>query len=136
MLALGASILAGSVDGTLRRWDVRMGRAYADTLHHPVSALAATHDGLCALAACLDSCLRLIDVAVGELLATYSGHKHANVRMGCALLADDRHVVGCSEDGACTSSDHPSPLVASGLPPGTPCPTLCCAGCPVCLLSR
>jgi hypothetical protein len=27
------------------------------------------------------------------------GHTHSNVRMGCALLADDQHVVGCSEDG-------------------------------------
>ncbi|WIA14257.1 hypothetical protein OEZ85_002793 [Tetradesmus obliquus] len=99
VLSVGPAILAGSVDGSLRRFDVRMGRAYSDELHHPIAELALTHDGLCVLAACLDSCLRLLDVQAGELLASYRGHTHSNVRMGCALLADDQHVVGCSEDG-------------------------------------
>eukprot|EP00878_Enallax_costatus_P017632 GHUV01018526.1.p1 GENE.GHUV01018526.1~~GHUV01018526.1.p1 ORF type:complete len:125 (+),score=23.70 GHUV01018526.1:597-971(+) len=76
-----------------------MGRIYTDELHHPVSALAITQDNLCVLAACLDSCLRLLDTQAGELLASYKGHKHESVRMGCGLLADDQHVVGCSEDG-------------------------------------
>eukprot|EP00882_Tetradesmus_deserticola_P028679 GHRQ01031951.1.p2 GENE.GHRQ01031951.1~~GHRQ01031951.1.p2 ORF type:complete len:156 (-),score=33.70 GHRQ01031951.1:234-701(-) len=71
VLSAGPAILAGSVDGTLRRFDVRMGRIYTDQLHHPVSELALTHDGLCVLAACLDSCLRLLDVEAGELLASY-----------------------------------------------------------------
>jgi WD40 repeat protein len=71
VLSVGPAILAGSVDGTLRRFDVRMGRIYTDELHHPVSELALTHDGLCVLAACLDSCLRLLDVEAGELLASY-----------------------------------------------------------------
>lgn len=101
VLAVGPAILAGSVDGTIRRFDVRMGRIYTDQLHHPVSALALTHDGLCVLAACLDSCLRLLDIEAGELLASYRGHTHEDVRMGCSLLADDQHVAGCSEDGEC-----------------------------------
>lgn len=89
------------MDGTVRRFDIRMGRMYTDELHHPVSALAITHDRLCVLAACLDSCLRLLDIQAGELLASYKGHKHEAVRMGCGFLADDQHVVGCSEDGEC-----------------------------------
>lgn len=100
VLPLGHAILAGSVDGTIRRFDVRMGRVYTDNLHHSVASLALSHDGLCVLAACLDSHMRLLDVEAGELLATYSGHKHEAVRMGCAFTADDQHVVGCSEDGA------------------------------------
>lgn len=78
-----------------------MGRAYTDALHHPVASLALSRDGLCVLAACLDSRLRLLDVEAGELLASYTGHTHASVRMGCAFTADDGHVIGCSEDGAC-----------------------------------
>jgi mitogen-activated protein kinase organizer 1 len=71
VLSVGPAILAGSVDGILRRFDVRMGRIYSDELHHPIAELALTHDGLCVLAACLDSCLRLLDVEAGELLASY-----------------------------------------------------------------
>jgi WD40 repeat protein len=82
VLSVGPAILAGSVDGTLRRFDVRMGRLYTDELHHPVSELALTHDGLCVLAACLDSCLKLLDVEAGELLASY---RYATLRI-CNLL--------------------------------------------------
>jgi mitogen-activated protein kinase organizer 1 len=99
VLAAGPAILAGSVDGTVRRFDIRMGRLYCDVLYHPVAALALSRDQLCVLAACLDSCLRLLDIQAGELLASYRGHSHASVRMGCAFTADDQHVVGCSEDG-------------------------------------
>jgi mitogen-activated protein kinase organizer 1 len=52
-------IVAGSVDGTVRRFDIRMGRVYSDNLHHAVTSVALSHDGQCVLAACLDSKLRL-----------------------------------------------------------------------------
>jgi hypothetical protein len=32
--------------------------------------------------------------------------------MGCALLADDQHVVGCSEDGGCSGLQETSTLLA------------------------
>lgn len=51
-------IVAGSVDGSVRRFDIRMGRAYSDDLHHPITSIALSHDGQCVLAACLDSTLR------------------------------------------------------------------------------
>ncbi len=54
----GHDIVACSVDGCVKRFDVRMGRAYADDLHHPVTCVALSHDGQCVLAACLDSKLR------------------------------------------------------------------------------
>lgn len=78
-----AGILAGSVDGTLRRFDVRAGTCYVDNLGHAVASIAVSHDGNCALAACLDSCMRLLDVQAGELLAQYHGEMlgtHACIR--------------------------------------------------------
>jgi hypothetical protein len=36
----------------------------------------------------------------GELLASYRGHTHTGVKMGCALMPGDAFVVGASEDGA------------------------------------
>ncbi|KAK9828990.1 hypothetical protein WJX72_003265 [[Myrmecia] bisecta] len=94
-----AEILAGSVDGTVRRFDVRAGCVYTDDLHHPVTSVALSNDGNCLLAACLDSHMRLLDKGSGELLAQYEGHKHESLKMDCCLTPTDAHVVGSSEDG-------------------------------------
>ena len=72
-LACRAEILASSVDGTVRRFDVRMGCMDVDQLGAPVTAMALSHDGNCVLASCLDGRMRLLDKASGELLAQYSG---------------------------------------------------------------
>mmetsp|Transcript_19005 Transcript_19005/g.56607 ORF Transcript_19005/g.56607 Transcript_19005/m.56607 type:complete len:327 (-) Transcript_19005:357-1337(-) len=95
----GSDVIAGSVDGTVRRFDVRMGRAYADQVHAPVTCVATSHDGQCILAACLDSTLRLLDKGSGELLAAYQGHLHAGVKLDCCLTPSDAHVIGGSETG-------------------------------------
>ncbi|GAX77764.1 hypothetical protein CEUSTIGMA_g5207.t1 [Chlamydomonas eustigma] len=92
-------IVAGSVDGTVRRFDIRMGRMYTDTLHHPVTSVALSHDGQCVLSACLDSTLRLLDKGSGELLATYQGHVHQAIKLDCCLTPSDAHVVCGSEAG-------------------------------------
>lgn len=68
-----AEIVASSVDGTVRRFDVRMGCMDVDQLGAPVTAMALSHDGNCVLASCLDGRMRLLDKASGELLAEYSG---------------------------------------------------------------
>lgn len=93
-------VIGSSVDGTVRRFDVRMGRAYTDDLHHPITSCTLTHDNLCILTACLDSSLRLLDKKSGELLASYTGHVHGSVQMDCCLTPSDAHVVGSSETGA------------------------------------
>jgi mitogen-activated protein kinase organizer 1 len=69
--AQGPNIWGACVDGTVRRFDIRMGRLYTDDLHHPVTCVVPTGDGLCVLTACLDNALRLLDKGSGELLATY-----------------------------------------------------------------
>mmetsp|Transcript_2633 Transcript_2633/g.4479 ORF Transcript_2633/g.4479 Transcript_2633/m.4479 type:complete len:314 (+) Transcript_2633:27-968(+) len=99
VMVRGWEITAGSVDGTVRRFDVRMGRMYVDELHHPVTSVAVSGDGLCTLAACLDSTLRLLDKASGQLLASYKGHMHQAVKMDCGFTPSDAHVVGSSETG-------------------------------------
>ena len=68
-----AEIIASSVDGTVRRFDVRMGCMDVDRLGAPVTAMALSHDGNCVLASCLDARMRLLDKASGELLAQYTG---------------------------------------------------------------
>ncbi|KAK9915970.1 hypothetical protein WJX75_006744 [Coccomyxa subellipsoidea] len=94
-----AEILAACVDGTVRRFDVRGGCVYVDQMHAPVTSMALSHDGNCVLASCLDTRLRLLDKASGELLAEYKGHKQESAKMDCALTPSDAHVLSGSEDG-------------------------------------
>ncbi|KAL4436065.1 hypothetical protein ABPG77_005513 [Micractinium sp. CCAP 211/92] len=94
-----AEILAGSVDGSVRRFDVRMGRLFTDDLHHPVTCVRVSNDHNCVLAACMDSTIRLLDRADGDLLAEYTGHTHTSFKMDCCFTPSDAFVVGSSEDG-------------------------------------
>ena len=71
-------MLGGSVDGTVRQFDVRMGMMFTDTLHEAVTGVAVSHDGNCVLASCLDDSMRLLDKASGEQLASYTGVMGAN----------------------------------------------------------
>jgi hypothetical protein len=59
------------VDGTVRRFDIRMGRVYSDDVGPAVTGVAVTRDGAAVLAACLDSRLRLLDAREGALLGCY-----------------------------------------------------------------
>ncbi|CAM8884004.1 unnamed protein product [Rhodiola kirilowii] len=92
-------IIAGSVDGTVRTFDIRMGRELSDSLGQPVNCIALSNDGNCILASCLDSTLRLIDRTTGELLQEYKGHKCKSYKLDCCLTNTDAHITGGSEDG-------------------------------------
>lgn len=80
-----AEVIAGSVDGSVRRFDVRMGRTFVDELHAPVTCVAVSHDGNCLLAACTDSCVRLLDRADGMLLQEYTGGCGGGTGTACCL---------------------------------------------------
>lgn len=43
--------------------------------------------------------LRLLDKGSGELLCSYEGHVHQNVKLDCCLTPSDAHVLGGSETG-------------------------------------
>ncbi len=73
LLCCREEIIAGSVDGTVRRFDVRAGCLFTEDLGQSVTGVALSHDNLCILAACLDSRMRLLDKATGTLLAQYTG---------------------------------------------------------------
>lgn len=93
------SILVGSVDGTVRIFDVRMGKQVVDLVHHPVTCVSATADDGCILAACTDGHIRLLDRREGDLLNVYQGHVHKSTKLDAAFLPSDAHIVSCSEDG-------------------------------------
>ncbi|XP_027706744.1 WD repeat domain-containing protein 83 [Vombatus ursinus] len=92
-------ILAGSVDGRSRRYDLRMGELYADYVGSPITCVCFSKDGQCTLISSLDSSLRLLDKDTGELLGEYTGHKNHEYKVDCCLSERDTHVVSASEDG-------------------------------------
>uniref|UniRef100_A0A8D0CV30 WD repeat domain-containing protein 83 n=1 Tax=Sander lucioperca TaxID=283035 RepID=A0A8D0CV30_SANLU len=72
-----------SVDGRVRRYDLRMGQLHVDFISTPS----------------LDSTVRLLDKSTGEMLGEYSGHKMKGYKLDCCLSSKDTHVLSCSEDG-------------------------------------
>ena len=68
-----AAILAARVDGCVRRYDVRAGRLYTDTLFAPVTCAVLSHDAAMYAAACMDGTIRLLDRVEGDLLQSYKG---------------------------------------------------------------
>ncbi|XP_014813503.1 PREDICTED: WD repeat domain-containing protein 83 [Calidris pugnax] len=92
-------ILSGSVDGRVRRYDLRAGQLFSDYIGSPITSVCFSKDGQCALAASLDSTLRLLDKETGELLGEYTGHRSTSYRLDCVLSEQDTHVGSASEDG-------------------------------------
>ncbi|XP_056181927.1 LOW QUALITY PROTEIN: WD repeat domain-containing protein 83 [Falco biarmicus] len=93
-------ILSGSVDGRVRRYDLRAGQLYCDYIGSPITSVCFSKDGQCTLAASLDSTLRLLDKETGELLGEYTGHRSTAYRLDCVLSEQDTHVGSASEDGS------------------------------------
>ncbi len=100
VLMRDTTIYAASMDGCVRRYDVRKANRTTDHIATPVSSLTLSHDGNCLLLSCLDSTYRLLDVASGVLLNEYTGARAVEYRMEGAFDAADAHVTGGSEDGS------------------------------------
>ncbi|XP_064387082.1 WD repeat domain-containing protein 83-like [Halichondria panicea] len=94
-----SEILTGSVDGKVRRYDMRFGKLFTDTIGQSVTCVSHSHDGHCVLVSTLDSKLRLFDKDSGEMLNEYSGHVNSDYKLDSCLSQDDSHVISGSEDG-------------------------------------
>lgn len=92
-------ILAGSVDGTVRRFDIRHGSIVTDLVHHPVTCVDISKDRRYILASCTDGCNRLLDTKGGQLLGTYRGHIHSYSKIEAGFSPDESKIIGGSEDG-------------------------------------
>ena len=115
----GAEIVAGSVDGCVRCYDVRMGHVIKDLVAvavapnttsttsssssssttTAVTSLALTSDREAYLASSLDSTIRLMDRGDGKCLRTFKGHRNTEYRVRSCLGLGDKVVVSGSEDG-------------------------------------
>ncbi|KAK4169108.1 hypothetical protein QBC43DRAFT_85261 [Cladorrhinum sp. PSN259] len=66
-----AEVVAGSVDGRVRTYDVRMGRCVTDVFPASVTSLCLSRDGKTCLVGSLDSRIRLMDRRDGTCLKQY-----------------------------------------------------------------
>ena len=69
----GDSIIAGSVDGFLRTYDIRMGKLLKDTVGS-INSFDIGEDKKFLAISTLSSVLKLFDLSIGEIVAEYSGH--------------------------------------------------------------
>ena len=94
-------IVAGSVDGTVRTFDVRAGRAHRRRrVGRPVVSDGDIRRRACVLAGLLGSRVALLDAEDGDVLAEYrGGHVAETTRVDARLTNDDARVAAASEDG-------------------------------------
>ena len=95
----GTDVVAASVDGVLRTYDVRVGRLLADSVGEPITGVGISGAGDRVMLSCLDSTVRLLDRRSGRQLHALAGHEHKAFHLRGAFTCGDRGVVMGSEDG-------------------------------------
>jgi mitogen-activated protein kinase organizer 1 len=93
-------ILAGSVDGRVRCYDLRNGALHTDVIGLSVTSLQRTRDGRGLLVGALASSIRLMDRDSGGLLKSYKhdGWKNSEFRMRSTFGGNERWVLCGNED--------------------------------------
>jgi len=99
VMVIETDVVASSVDGRIRTYDVRMGRLLTDVINQPVTWMCLSNDRNCILITCLDDTLRLLEKQTGELLNEYRGLVCRDYKTESCLSRADAYVVGASEDG-------------------------------------
>ncbi len=91
----GPEIIAASVDGRVRSYDVRMGKVTTDVFAASVTGLSLARDGRSVLVATLDSKVRLMDRANGACLKTYQDDERRNVDLRVQAVLGGKEKVRC-----------------------------------------
>jgi mitogen-activated protein kinase organizer 1 len=93
----GYEIVAGSVDGRVRYYDIRMGKMDVDVLGAPVTSLCPMKAGEAMLVGTLDGRVRLMDRTGGGCLMVYKGHVNSEFRIRSAFGGKENWVLSGSE---------------------------------------
>ncbi|KAJ2513152.1 hypothetical protein H4217_006492 [Coemansia sp. RSA 1939] len=100
----GNKIVAGSIDGSVRTYDIRAGKLLTDDLGCSVvsvrylsSSVRGSKDPIpCLLVGCMDGSIQLLEQHTGASLGVFTGHKCAEYRIRCD--ANTEAIVSGSED--------------------------------------
>ncbi|PSN50744.1 WD repeat domain-containing protein 83 [Blattella germanica] len=95
----GNEIVTGSVDGKVRRYDIRANKLFSDFIGEAITCVNLTRDSQCILVSSADSMVRLLDKDSGELLGEYSGHRTDDFCIQSCVDHKDHHVISGSIDG-------------------------------------
>jgi mitogen-activated protein kinase organizer 1 len=106
----GHEIVAGSVDGRVRSYDIRMGTVGVDVIGGPVTSVSRTKAGDATLVTVLPSATAeksskgkhlLLSTSTGQLLQSFtaSTYTHTSLRLRSAFALHDAYVLSGSEDG-------------------------------------
>lgn len=100
----GTEIVTGSVDGRVRRYDIRKGIVTTDVVGAPVTAVDISRDGQTLLVSSLatkerDAAVRLFDRADGTCLRSYKapGRKNSELRLQAILGGREKWVIAGDE---------------------------------------
>lgn len=92
-------IVVSSLDGCIRRYDLRKGELTCDNLGEPIVYFSQTKDAKCTVIACSDNVVRLLDNENADTLATYRGHRADDFQVECGILSNDSQIVCGSANG-------------------------------------
>lgn len=98
-------IITASLDGSIRRYDLRAAEMVCDSVGPPIVHMVQTKDGQCIVAAFADSTIRLIDNDSGEMLSQYRGHRTDDFQIECGILSNDSQIVSGSAEGCAVMWD-------------------------------
>lgn len=95
------TILAGSVDGVVRTYDIRMGRLVSDDFgDEAVTCIAASKDGLLMAVSCVGGNIHVVERSSGNILETLRGGRSTGrYALGCDFTATDEFLCCGSENG-------------------------------------
>lgn len=81
-IANEVEIVAGSVDGRVRSYDVRTGKCTVDRLPAPVTGLRLTRDGRAMAVATLDDRVRMLERVEGKMVQAFPKEKEEQQQQG------------------------------------------------------
>ncbi|CAH1117382.1 unnamed protein product [Phaedon cochleariae] len=99
LLVTDHEIFTGSVDCSVRRYDLRNGKCDADFVGAPITCVSLSHDGQCILVSSADNSVKLFDKTSGELLGEFLGHKTEDMNIESAIITNDNFVLSGSITG-------------------------------------
>ncbi|XP_037927468.1 WD repeat domain-containing protein 83 [Teleopsis dalmanni] len=99
LLVIEHKIIASSLDGCIRHYDLRAGELICDKVSESITCIALSRDEMCLVTACQDSVVRLLDCDDGGVLNEYKGHNASDYHIECGIMPNDKQILCGSDNG-------------------------------------
>ena len=85
------SIVASSVDGCVRVYDLRQGKLFEIDIGQPVNSFDLAFKSTFCVVSCMDSFTKIIDLADGAIVAEFQGgHSSSKYHSGVRFSSDSK----------------------------------------------